>query len=162
VLQDGPDVVSLKLDAVGLTATEFISTFSYNIAGNALLTGYAAFDDGSGGVGPSVYVLRSFGAIDAGLSFDAEVQFPVANSGGGAQRFKDNESFSFKLTRSGLTVADIDLDMMIHIQGIQIPGTDGGSSKVIATERGESVPDGGSSLILVGLAGLGLLAARRR
>lgn len=166
VLQDAPNVVSLRLDALSLTSDEFISKFDYNIAGTATTAGIGAFDDLTGGVGHSTYVLFGNEFTDASLNFDASVFFPTAGNNGGAARFKGGESFMFKLIRPGLTVDDIDLDMMIHIQGIAAPSGAETSSKIIAKPSaggdGTPVPDAGNTLTLLGLGALGILAARRR
>lgn len=161
VLQQAPNVVSLRLDAPNLGATEFISKFEYNIDGAANTVSLLTGDNGSGGVGNSSYAFNASTFIDASLSFDASVTFPTSNANSGARRFKDGESFTFSVTRPGLTVDDIDLSMMIHIQGI----SPSGSAKVIAVPHQEEtahVPDAGNTLALLGLGAAGLVAFRRR
>lgn len=156
VNQVASGVVSLRLDAVNLPGTEFLSLFEYNIAGSGAVT--AAVNLPLGGVDPTTGANNGFhfGPInDANLSFNADVDFPPP-SGAFALKFTNGEFFSWTLSRSGLSVADITGPMMIHIQGI----APSGSSKVTASLR--NVPDGGSTLALVGLAIAGLGLARRK
>lgn len=160
VTQNGANNVKLSLLAGNLGSTEFVSIFKYNILGSATSPTITPSVLTSVGGAPT-FSFSASPATDAGLSFDAEVGFPSANSPAG-NRFTDNERFEFNLLRTGLTVADITLDMMIHIQGINPDG----SAKVIATLAPDfpstGVPDSGSTIALLGLAVAALAFAKRK
>ncbi len=160
VTQNGANNVKFTLYAGNLGASEFISFFKYNVTGSA--TAPAITPTILIGVGGTpTFGFSSSPANDAGLGFDAEVQFETSNSGGGVNRFKDEEVFVFNLARTGLLVSAIEVPMMIHIQGL----ANNGSSKVIGTLQSTpspGVPDSGDSVALLGIALVATAFLRRK
>jgi hypothetical protein len=163
VIQNGAGVLKFRLEAVSLLSGEFISIFEYNVAGGAfsVIPGSTA-----GGVDPNQGSQGGFnyypgGVNDANLTFNADVNFPPP-PGSSPWKFTAGEWYEWEISRSGLLLSDLQLPMMIHIQGI----SGGGSAKIIATPRpggppGTPVPDGASTVLLLGAAFTGLSMARK-
>ncbi|MCX7993890.1 MAG: PEP-CTERM sorting domain-containing protein [Fimbriimonadales bacterium] len=89
---------------------------------------------------------------NAGLSFNVQVNFKSAPP---SQRLLPGGTASFKLF--GVSEADFagqNTSAMVHLQGIQLPGGQTGSSKLIAPEP--------ASMIALGTGLVSLLGLRRR
>ncbi len=167
--------VQLTLMAQNLSSTEFVSGWYFNL--NPLLVptqlSFAYYSGGTATILPVQTGLDAFKA-DGDGKYDILITFPT--SGTAAQRFSAGDSITFTVTGiTGLTASDFEFQSApsgghgpffsaAHVQGISgdlsgwvdpSGGNTGASTKV---------PDGGSTIALLGsaLLGLGVLGRKLR
>jgi hypothetical protein len=99
-----------------------------------------------------------------------DILFTFDNSDGSLTRFDDTDSITYTITLAGLVEEDFNFlsapggghgpfSAAAHIQGV---GLDGEGSGFIAPPNGNGVPDGGTTMMLLGSALACLGALRRR
>jgi PEP-CTERM motif len=120
----------------------FIDYLKFNVNGAGIKTGtYVS------GNAISKFDLTNGAGIDAGKTFDSEVDFPAGKND---DRFLHGDTSTWTYTRAGLKASDISGDMMIHVQSF------GNTSKFGTTAA--PVPEPATMAVL----GLGLPPFLRR
>ena len=169
------DYVALTLTASLEVASEFIDEVTFNVKPGVTPSSVTVTNTTLGNpivtsiVGTTQNAQNLTGGGNDGKGFDFKISWETSNSQGGVKRFNgvDVESFTFALT--GLLSSDFDYTntgganahMAAHVQGI--PGSTGSQSTAI--KDGDSpftVPDGGSTMTLLGSALLAVGMLRRR
>lgn len=164
--------VRLTLQAIGLTGSEFVSAWGFNLnpalgnpAGNVSVAFVNTADVGNGA---SVTIGTDCCAEDGAGLYDVEVDFPTA---AGPNRFNNGDTvvFDFNLTTGTLLASDFNFlatpqggngpfHSAAHIQGI---GIDGALSTWVA-DGGPTIRDVVPEPTSVALFGTGLALVARR
>ena len=154
--------VDLALHSSLNVSSEFFGSLGLNFNSGKSLTGIAQNGGSFAAINSSQNGEDLQGGGDVGKGFDIMINFETANSG----RFQGTDliTFIFSSNTDTLTPADFDLVnpsglyLAAHVQGIP----NGESGAVTGVRTGETtVPDGGSTLILLGI-GTTLFAFVRR
>ena len=179
--EDTAGSVNLRIDAAGLSGTEFISKIFFNFADAATAPDLVITrTGGTGSAGGFTIFQDSNGRESPGNNgeFDIEIAFSTSNGprGSGIDRFNADEFLTFSIIGEGITAGDFNVDSfpegpngdtnfaIARIQGI---ATGEGSASV---GDGDGGGGGGGGIPVpepaaLGLFGLGMLAVglgRRR
>ena len=155
-------------------ASEFIDQVAFNVKPSILPSSIGIVNDTP--LDPAVVsVLHTTqnayditGGGDAGKGFDIMIKWSTASNDGGVHRFNGSDVEKFTFTLTGLTVADFaykntivtghnitpgDVYIAAHVQGIPVPGSTTTTSGAV---RDGTVPDGGTTALLLGMVAMGL------
>ena len=175
------DVTNSGLDAVQLTitsflvGTEFMSDLYLNLdpALSPVLLSFGAPVKFGSFANPGISKSADAFFADGGGAYDIKLAFSTSNAGGGVQRFNNTDTLTYLIGGiAGLDENDFKFpaaphggngvyQAAAHIQAI-IRDADGNTSGFIGTNGGgNNVPDGGTTVMLLGSA-LGCLGALRR
>jgi hypothetical protein len=172
----GPGAVSLSIANTGLTATEFNSATFLNVA-DAFRGLLNVSLSGSVGSFTAPTVFQQTGAQDSDsgtFKADGDGFFDLAFAfGSGAGAFGAGETATFSITATGLSANSFGLQSFTgggngiwyaaaHIQSIGINGEGSGWIGADTTTDVPGVPDGGSTVALLGFALIGVDALRRK
>jgi hypothetical protein len=173
-----------KLLTLAILATSLVSSFAVPITGNILFTGNVLLDSPSAGTATKVTAWPlatvsgrdgSFvGFVSAGNA--VAIAAPWSFNSGAIANFWTVGGFTFDLTSSAITSQD---GSSVHVNGIGLLSGNGytstvgswsfttqdpslGTGEFSFSASGASVPDGGSTLALMGGAVLALGAFRRK
>ena len=176
ITDNGAGTVTLKIDNLGLTGTEFNSQTLLNLE-SAFRGSLTVALSGSSGTFSAATVAQQTGSETSGAgTFKADgdgffdVSFSYATGGGGAARFGVGESATYTITSSvsGLDATDFNLlsdlgsgssvwHAAAHVQGVA------GNPLATSGWIGDgAVPDGGMTVGLLGMAMAGLSLLRRK
>jgi hypothetical protein len=179
VFQDvTPGTVTLTLTTPDLSGSEFVSGWYFNLNPNLnVSSSYLNFSGASGGTftPPTIQQQEDGYKADGDGKYDILLSFNT--SGGASAQFTSGDTLTYTITGvgvdAGLTAADFlclstpagghgPFDSAAHVQGIG-----NGGSGWVEPSGGNSTPDGGATIVLLGsaLLGLGLLRSdflRRR
>jgi hypothetical protein len=163
------DHVSLTLSASGLTGSENVTEWDFNVT-DSFIGNLTFLKTSQVGTFTDPGILQSSNAFKADGDGNYDIEFLFA-TGSAAARFGAGESVTYDVSATGLTANDFNLLSepagghgpflsAAHIQNTTGAGT--GGSGWIAPGGGNNVPDGGATACLLGLglAGLGGLRAR--
>lgn len=163
--QDGDNKVTLALQSSLNVSSEFFGSlaFNFNPAKSPLTTLTDVSQDGGSfaQVDWSLNNEHLVGSGNVGQGFDISIHFEPASAG----RFQGNDLIMFTFSGTGITPADFDffnaggLQIAAHVQGL--PNGGSGDIKGEKTPGEATLPDGGSTLILLGI-GTTLCALARR
>ena len=171
----GVDTVSLKISAVNLSPTEFVSGWYFNLDplmnANNLVFGGPAVNSGAV-TSPGIQTGKDKFKADGDGKYD--ILFSFATSGGATERFTAGDSITFTLSGIlGLTADDFNFLSAPagghgpFISAAHVQGIGGGLSGwvdpilIIPPDDTDKVPDGGSTIVLLGV-GMLLLGCGRR
>jgi hypothetical protein len=156
--------VMLTLNADGLTAQEFVSSWSFNIVyANTLFINFGGGTGPEGTVLPVVQDARSEGPA---FGFDIKFEFPTSNSSDA--RFGAEEIVMYYFSGIGLTASAFNFEntsgkgpfySAAHVQSI---GFNGSGSGYIGTGGFAPIPEPATMLLLgIGLTGLAYLGRKK-
>ena len=168
----GSGTVELTLSASGLTGSEYVSQWYFNVvdaqAGNLTFTKTAS----SGSfTGPSVS--QGLDAYSAGGGGKYDIRLLFASRGGDSSTFGGGDSVTFAITSTlgGLSAADFDLPSQPPDGNgptvAYVKGTGGGTGSAWiaddpAANNQPRVPDQSSTVMLLGIAMLAVEGLRRK
>jgi hypothetical protein len=183
IFQDfGAGTVRLTMDAAGLTGTEFVSEWSFNlnpalVPTSLVFTPVDISDVGSPTINLGVDAFQA----DGDGNFDIQLDFPTSGSGGGAMRFTSGESVVYDITYGGVgTFNESSFNFVsapgggngsfhtaAHVQGIGASGSFSGwigNESPPRVETGsDPVPESATFVIWSMLIAItGLVTSRRR
>jgi hypothetical protein len=155
--------VQLTMDASGLTGTEFVGVWLFNIDPESLLGSLSFVFDGTNSTGPAAAtpVGQSANAFNAGPAhdFDIKFDFPESNS---VDRFGAGEQVIYDILGTGITANSFSAENQsgkgpfpsaAHVQGI---GDDGEGSGWIAVSEPATM-----LLLGTGLIGFAVIGRRK-
>jgi hypothetical protein len=165
----GAGTVSLILSASGLTGSENVTEWDFNVTDSFI--GNLTFSQTSKtGTFTDPTILQSSNAFKADGDGNYDIEFLFA-TGSAAARFGAGESVTYDISATGLTANDFNLLSQpagghgpflsaAHVQNTTGAGT--GGSGWIAPGGGGTVPDSGATATLLGLGLAGLAGIRAK
>ena len=163
--QNGSGVVNLALQSSLDVSSEFFGSLGFNFNPEKDPLTILSLQSQIGGSPAEVSWSQNGENLEGGgtegKGFDVMIHFETANAG----RFDGTDLITFIFSGTGITPADFDfinadgLQIAAHIQGL--PNGASGAIKGEKTDDTTTVPDGGSTLLLLGI-GTTLFAFVRR